>query len=325
MRAQRLRSTAVCGAAVLAGLMPACSQEPASTAVSVDGGGQGVVLLGDHVVAGEGGGTVTIEHAGDPAPPDDEAPVTHAFIGGAGSQLPGLFTRAAGGRIPNPAVWGHCAGGSVTDAADGCPVPPLEAPKRWDGAAYWSTGALLPGESRDVPLADDLPDGDLPLVCAFHPELRVLVRVDGEVATPPPPLPVNQAVKAAAATQGRPGTVTAGVTLDGAFVGRFFPPQITIGRGDAVTWVARGRAPVDVVFNGGDLDLTHTGPGDAQPAGDPTAWAGRGELRSGFLSGDPGAGATAARWRVRFTRPGRYEYASRFGSLWRGVVVVEDR
>ena len=291
----------------------------------VDGGGDGVVMLGDVVVPAEAGGTVEIEHGGAPAPPDDEAPVTHAFVGGAGDQLPPLFSAAGGGRIPNPAVWGPCTGGSVAEADGQCPAPATTDP-RWDGSSYWSTGAMLPGEKREITLAENFPPGESVLVCAIHPQLRVLIRTDGQAdgaGTPGPD--VDAAIAAAEAQQRPPATVSAGALVDGAYVGRFLPAEIRIRAGESVTWVPGGRAPVDVVFNGEELDLLHAEPPDANPTGDPRGWTGEGELGSGFLSGDPEAGAAAVRWRVTFSRPGRYEYASRFGSAWRGAVIVEER
>ena len=313
----------VLAAVLLAG---ACSSEPAGIAVPVDrGGGDGVAVLGDVAVAAAAGSEVTITHAGAPAPEDDEAPVTHAFVGGADQQLPPLFTPAGGGLAPNPAVWGPCAGGSVADAVGQCPEPPTTAPQ-WDGRSYWSTGAMLPGEKRQIRLAGELPEGDLRLVCAIHPKLRVLMRTSGEAPpTSGPDVTAAGAVEAAASQTPAAGTVAAGVEVAGAYVGRFVPSEIRIRAGESVTWVAGGRAPVDVVFNGGDLDLSHTAPADATAIGDAGGWHGRGELRSGFLSADSGAGAVAASWRVRFLRPGRYAYASRFGSAWRGVVIVEER
>lgn len=311
----------VCAVAVAAG----CSSSPASQTVVVDGGSQGVAFLGDRVVAAEPGGVVAIEHGGAPAAQGDEAPMTHAFVGGAGDELPPLFTPAGGGRIPNPAVWGPCTGGDVADAEGPCPVPPAQDP-RWDGRGYWSTGAMLPGERREIALGDDVPAGDLLLVCAIHPQLRVVVRTGAEAQPAAPAGPAVDTVLAAAAAQERPAaTVSAGTVVDGAYVGRFLPAQVRIRAGESVTWIAGGRAPVEVVFNGEELDLLHAQPADAEPAGKPGAWNGKGELRSGFLSDDPRAGAAGARWRVTFSRPGRYQYASRFGAAWRGVVIVEER
>lgn len=307
-------------------LLAGCSSEPAAVAVAVDaGGGDGVALLGDVVVQAEAGDVLTISHDGAPAPEGDEAPVTHAFVGGAEDRLPPLFTPAGGGLTPNAGVWGPCAGGNAADAIGRCPVPPTTSPE-WDGRSYWATGAMLPGEKRELRLAADLPDGDVRLVCAIHPQLRVLVRTEGDVPSPAAAaVTPDAAVTAAHAQPSAPGRVLAGSHVEGAYVGRFVPDEVRIRAGESVTWVAGARAPVDVVFGGGDLDLSHTTPADAAPAGNAAGWNGKGELRSGFLSADRDAGAVGSRWRVTFLRPGRYEYASRFGSAWRGVVIVEER
>ena len=319
--------------AVLLSLVVACTGGDGAVSVAVDGGSDGVVLLDTHAVEVPGGQTLTVVSgavAASPAPEADheDAPVTHAFVGGVGDELPPLFTRTAEGLSPNPGVWGQCRGGPAAAAGAGCPIPPVEGPQAWDGGVYWSTGALLPGESREVPIAPDITAGEYVLVCALHPQLRVNVVVgDGPDAEPPgEPVRVADAVGAAAALAGDlgAGEVLAGAVVDAAYVGRFVPAEIRIAAGETVTWSAQGRAPVDVVFGVEELDLTHTDPSDGVPDGNPEAWDGRGELRSGFLSGDPTAGATAQTWTVTFTRPGRYEYASRFGAGFTGTVVVEE-
>lgn len=120
--------------------------------------------------------------------------------------------------------------------------------------------------------------------------------------------------------------VLAGVPADEADVARFAPETVTVSVGGTVTWRAGARSPVDVVFgvDPRDLSLAHTEPTDANASGDADGWDGRGVVQSGFLSKDPTAGARAQSWSVTFTRPGTYEYRSRFGRSLRGTVVVTD-
>ena len=311
----------------------ACSSgAPAEVAVGIDGGSSQVALLGDVVVAADAGSTVTVRHATEPIA-GHEAPTTHALVTPGDAGPPPLFTHGAGGIVPNPAVWGPCRGGDLAAAAGQCPVPPAEGPDGWDGSSYWALGAMLPGEQRELPLSSDLPDGDHILVCALHPQLRLVVRVGGAApatVSEDPEVRANMAVKRASQVA---GTTDAGVVLGGvqvddvpAYLRAFAPDVIRVTVGDSVTWRAGSRAPVDVVFGTDDeeLSLSHTGPEDGLPAGSATGWDGRGELRSGFLSADPSAGAGAAEWTVTFTRPGTYPYASRFSDEMTGTVVVEE-
>lgn len=318
----------------LASVLLACTGgDGIALSVGVDGGSEGVVLLAAHDLSVAAGDTITVVSGavGASAEADadsEDAHVTHAFVGGVGDSLPPLFAAAAGGLSPNPGVWGQCRGGVAAAAVADCPVPPIEGPVAWDGGTYWSTGALLPGESREVPLSEQIVAGEHVLVCALHPELRVRVIVGNDAQAEPPgePARVATALQAAEdlAADLAPRAVLAGAVVEGAYVGRFVPAQIRIASGESVTWSAQGRAPVDVVFGVDDLDLTHTAPSDGVASGNSQAWDGTGQLRSGFLSGDPAAGATAQTWTVTFTQPGRYEYASRFGAGFTGTVVVEE-
>lgn len=331
---EMLRRFRTAAGVTLAGVLLACTGgDGAAISVGVDGGSEGVILLAAHDVAVAAGDTITVVSGagGASAAPDadhEDAPVTHAFVGGVGDDLPPLFAAAAGGLSPNPGVWGQCRGGVAAAAVANCPVPPIEGPAAWDGGAYWSTGALLPGESREVPISPDIAAGEHLLVCALHPELRVRVIVGDDAQAEPPgePARVAHALQAAEdlAADLPAGEVLAGAVVDGAYVGRFVPAEILIAPGESVTWSAQGRAPVDVVFGVDDLDLTHTAAADGVADGNSQAWDGTGEVRSGFLSGDPAAGATAQTWTVTFTQPGRYEYASRFGAGFTGTVVVEE-
>ena len=307
-------------------LVAACAGDP--PLAKVDGGTPEVALTGDVVVPANGGDVVTITHA---SPPSDGEPVTHAFVGGTRGNLPPIFMPADDGLSPNPGVWGSCRGGDVAAAAQGCPMPPVEGPAAWNGSDYWSTGAILPSESREVPLDDAIPAGDYALVCALHPELRVLVRVDGQATKSSVhdlKVAVNDALVAAdaAASNQQHLEVLAGVTVHDSYVARFVPETVTVPVGGTVTWRAGARTPVDVVFgiDPRDLSLAHTQPTDANASGNADGWGGRGVVQSGFLSKDPNAGVRAQSWSVTFMRPGTYEYGSRFGPSLRGTVVVTD-
>lgn len=317
----------------LVALTGGCSGAPADVTTEIDGGTSQVALLGEVVVPAQPGATVTVRHVTAPTP-GAEAPMTHALVAAPATALPPVFDRGAGGIVPNPAVWGPCRGGDAAEATGQCPVAAAEdAPQAWDGRSYWSLGAMLPGEERELPLDPELADGDHMLVCALHPRLRLVVRV-GDAPTPAARDTQGQVAAAqqradqVAATSGA-RVVTAGVDVDEppAYVSSFTPDVMHVEVGDAVTWRAGARAPVDVVFGADheELSLSHTAPDDGVPAGDPRAWNGRGELRSGFLSADAEAGASAAEWTVTFTRPGTYEYASRFADGMTGTIVVERK
>ena len=296
--------------------------------VDVDGGTFDVAVLGDVVIPVRPGQTVLLRHAGELGP-DGESPITHAFVGPR-DEPPPLFAPQAGGLTPTPVVWGPCHAGDPDEIVAVCPAPSEEA-DRWDGESYWSTGAMVPSETRAIPLADDISQGDHVLTCAFHPDLRLVLRVGGEGS----PLPNGErAVDAARAAvedeaEGSNVVVTAGLEVDGAYVAAFSPRVVRVPVGGSVTWRAGARTPVDVVFGAAadhederSPSLAHTVPTDGVPAGRADAWDGKGELRSGFLSADPAAGATAREWSVTFTGPGTYTYVSRFGSAMIGTVVV---
>ena len=172
--------------------------------------------------------------------------------------------------------------------------------------------------------------GRLPLVCVLHPDLRVLVRVDGP-APQSPARDIEAAIDAALATADvisdqQEFEVVAGVLADGAYVARFVPETMTVPVGGTVTWRAGARTPVDVVFGveSRSLSLAHTEPSDANASGEADGWDGRGVVQSGFLLQDLAAGARAQTWSVTFTSPGTYEYGSRFSPSLRGTVVVTE-
>jgi plastocyanin len=324
---------------VLVLVLAACGERPAATVeVAIDGGTDGVVLLGEHRVAAAPGDVVRIVHA-SPREPGAEAPTSHALV--ADGAEPALFLSGGGGAAPNPAVWGPCRGGPLAPPPADCPLAPVEAAASWDGAAYWSTGALLPGEVAEVPIAADAGDGPFRLVCAIHPALAVVIGDDGGdgaddgaddaddatgVAARAPDDDAAaraRAARAAAEAAATPpaGTVRAGTAVDGALVQRFAPARIEVPVGGTVTWVAGGPAPLDVVLGAAEPSLAHTQPGDALPSAPEGAWDGTGEVRSGYLA------ARAAPWArerftLRFGAPGTYRYTSRFSDGAIGEVVV---
>jgi len=316
--------------AVAVGLLTAACTfgAPEPVEIAIDGGGGQVAVIEPVTVAARAGQTVTVRHAGERAM-GAEAPVTHALVAAPLAALPPLFVDAGAGRIPNAGVWGPCRGGDAADAVGGCPVPPVEGPESWDGSAYWSTGAMVPGETRDIPLAGDIADREYQLVCALHPDLVVTLAVGAgsgaDTVTGAPVVDQDaEALAEQAAADLPPATVLAGVAVDdpSRFVGAFAPQRLEVAVGQSVTWQASARAPVDVVFGEQELSLSHTDPADGLPEGDPDGWDGTGTLRSGFLSADPNAGAEASAWTVTFRRPGEYPYASRFADGMTGTVVV---
>lgn len=326
----RGRLAALVAAAGLAASAVGC--KGGEVAGDIDGGAFDVALLRDLEIAVRPGETVVLRHAGESVA-EAEAPILHAFIGPE-EELPPLFVPQAGGLVPAPAVWNVCRGGAAEETEGVCPMPLAEGPAAWDGRSYWSTGALAPSETRAIPLADDISEGDHILTCALHPTLRVMFRVGGEAASHTAAAAGEvEAARAAVEDDARGShvTVTAGLTVGEAYVAAFSPRIVRVPVGGSVTWRAGARAPVDVVFgisvdqrDRNPLSLVRTVPTDGMPAGAADAWDGRGELRSGFLSADSSAGAAAQEWTVTFTRPGTYAYASRFGDAMVGTVIVEE-
>ena len=333
--------------ALAATVLGACgTPEPAVRVAAVDGGDERVVGLATVQVAARAGEVVQIRNANTGELPEDDetAPgaasgehaadpsVTHLFVAAPPDALPPVFVPQAAGFGPNAGVWGQCRGGDAADAVGTCPIPPVEGPTTWDGTSYWSTGALLPGESADVPLDAAIDEGRYTLVCALHPELRVEVDVDAQApgdgaasaASPAPPeVPPLSAFEDAAPQE--PATVVAGARAEGDAPGtlqRFVPPTISIGVGEEVTWVVEGRDPHDVNLGlERDLELVDSQPEQALPSAPEGGWDGRSEVRSGYLSTDPD-GPAGDRFTVRFTEPGTYPYVCRFHPSMTGVVEV---
>lgn len=280
----------------VAGLAAACTSTERQ--LDVDGGASDVVVLGDVIVGVRPGQRVILRHAGKASP--------HAFVGGGDESRP-LFARQAGGLVPNPTVWG--ASGDAT----------------WNGRSRVSTGAIRPGELKEITLADDIAKGEHVLSCALHSSLRIVLRVDGnDGPTPPDPDGVVATARSDVEDEAA-GTrvfVIAGLSRNTAYVAAFSPRIAQIPVGGSVTWRASVRTPVDVVF-GAQPSLETTVPPDGLPIGNADAWDGTGILRSGFLSAGTDTGAVAQQWTVTFTKPGTYRYASRFGTDMTGTIVVQ--
>lgn len=304
-------------------LSAACSSDEEPVVATIANPSAVLVPDQDVRVAVAAGGEVTVRFADIEGVGDSEAPIQHAFVSAA--DVPPLFTADRGGLIPNPGVWGACRGGTVADAVGTCPLPPIEAPQRWDGRMYWSTGAMVGGEERSLPLATDIEPGTYAFVCALHPSVRVLIGVTGpDGATPPAPATAPAEERHTKSPPRVPATVQAGTTGGDAFHYAFAPATTQVEVGDVVTWIATSRTPVDVVFPEGDeeVSLTHTEPADGLPAGPADAYTGEGAVRSGFLSSDLQTGAAATSFSVRFLAPGTYRYVSRFADDMTGTVVV---
>lgn len=294
---------------------------PATREVTVDHGTADVVDLRPVSVEAEAGDSVVIRSANPGLGGDDESPVHHLFTSAPGDALPPLFTPAGGGLVPNPGVWGLCRGGAAEGASAGCPVPPIEGPTAYDGAAYFSLGALLPGERRELPLAEDLPPGTYRFTCAIHPELHVDVQVvpDPEPERELEPLDPASAVKAAhqqAPSAGATVVVVLGPqTQDpAAEVLDSLPRLVEIPIGGTVLWRVQHRSPHTVELGvPAAPHLADTAPADTVPiVPRDRRWDGAGQVRSGILSTDPSVARTE--FGLTFTKAGVYRAYDRFHS-----------
>lgn len=291
--------------------------------VGIDiGGTSGVVMLAPGAVEAAPGDVVRIEHGGMQT--RGEAAVVHGLVAAPVDELPPLFVPAAGGAVPNGGVWGECRGGRPQDASFGCPVLPIDGPRTWDGRAYWATGAMTPGEHRDVPLSTRIHSGSYTFVCAFHPRIRVVVRVT-EDPEPVPSLPVPNPGEAITSVPAAPGgAVLAGFETSDSSVNAFSPAVTHVKVGREVTWKVSGRDPHDVVFSAVQRDLLDSPPAQAAPSAPDGPWDGIGDVWSGFMSTDPSApGGTS--FSLGFGEPGRYRYFCTFHPDMRGVVVARAR
>ena len=294
---------------------------PVTREVVLDHGTAGVVDLRPVTVQAAAGDRVVIRSANPGLGGDDESPVHHLFTSAPADSQPPLFTPSGGGLIPNPGAWGLCRGGTPGAAADGCPVPPIEGPSAYDGAAYFSLGALLPGEQRELPLADDLAPGTYRFICAIHPQLHVDVHVvpDPEPVTELAPLDPQLAVDAAeqqAPSAGKTAVVLLGPQTEdpAAEVLESLPQVVRIPVGGTVLWRVQDRSPHTVELGVGEAPhLADTAPADTIPVVPRgRRWNGSGQVRSGILSTDPSAAGTE--FSLTFTRPGEYRAYDRFHS-----------
>lgn len=313
----------------------ACTQVPeeAGTAapasesrreVLVDRGSTDVVDLRPAKVQAAPGDVVILRSGNPGRGPGDESPVHHLFTTAPQDALPPLFVPAGQGVLPNPGVWGLCRGGDAANAGTGCPIPPIDGPREYDGHSYFSLGALLPGEQRELPLSKDLPAGNYRLTCAVHPHLHVDVEVVREPASAElrPAMDAAQAGAQAADLAARHAAHTDGgeaVVLlapqPGQPAGEVLqavPAQVQIPVGGTVLWRNANRAPHTVELGIPEPPhLTHTGPADTVPTVPADGrWNGDGQVRSGVLSTDSGVGRTE--FRLTFTKPGLYVAYDRF-------------
>ena len=296
----------------------ACTRAPAERVVEIDGGTQRTAWIGPVTVQARAGETVVVTNANS-----GEASPSHALVAAsADGQVPPLFVGLGGGGVaPNPGLWGECHGGEASAARGNCPIPTIEGPAAWDGRAYWSTGQILPGEQRRVPLDPAIDEGRYSFYCAFHPTLAVHIEVVSEpVELEPAPERAEPAVRGLIA----PGRVSAGFHLGRplAEVFVFRPSETVIARGETVTWRVDLPSPHTVELGAIEsVDLLDTVPPFTVPNAPRTGWNGRDEVHSGYLSTDPSAPGGRS-FTLRFNRAGVYEYVCRFHSQMRGIVRV---
>lgn len=322
--------TLVATAAVI--VTTACIQGPGGTVtgeatqrpVVLDLGTTDVVDLRPVTVQAAPGDVVVLRSGNPGRGPDDESPVHHLLTSAPSAATPPLFIPAGAGMAPNPGVWGLCRGGKAADAANGCPTPPVEGPSRYDGHSYFSLGALLAGEQRELPLSEDLDQGTYRFTCAVHPHLHVDIEVVNDPA-PPPPRSVLDASSAVAQAENLVAEHAGHQDVDAAIVLlapqpdnppaevlRAVPAEVQVPVGGTVVWRNPSHAPHTVELGIDEAPhLTHTAPFDTipvLPAGG--RWNGEGQIRSGILSADPTVGRSELR--LTFTRPGVYVAYDRF-------------
>ena len=294
---------------------------PVTREVVLDHGTADVVDLRPVTVQAAAGDRVVMRSANPGLGGDDESPVHHLFTSASADAQPPLFTTSGGGLIPNPGAWGLCRGGAPEAAAVGCPVPPIDGPSAYDGAAYFSLGALLPGEQRELPLADDLAPGTYRFICVIHPQLYVDVQVvpDPEPATEQDPLDPESAIEAArqqAPSAGETAVVLLGPQTEdpAAEVLESLPQVVRIPVGGSVVWRVQDRSPHTVELGVQEAPhLADTAPADTVPiVPRDRRWDGSGQVRSGILSTDPSAAGTE--FSLTFTRAGQYRAYDRFHS-----------
>ena len=298
--------------------------------VVVDRGTADLVDLRSVTVQAEPGDVVMLRSANPGRGQDDESPVHHLFTSAAaGAATPPLFTAVGTGLMPNAGVWGLCRGGSASDATAGCPLPAIEGPSAYDGKAYFSLGALLPGDLRELPLADDLAPGTYRFTCAIHPGLHVDVQVVSDPVPAEALSPLDAADATRAARERVRETAGAALVVLGPHAGNppaellaAVPAVVRIPVGGTVVWRVEAQSPHTVELGlPGAPNLADTAPADTVPqAPDGGRWDGRGVVRSGILSTDPSA--ASSEFQVTFTRPGRYQAFDRFHAGIATVVQV---
>lgn len=332
-------------------LMAACSSaDPEAPvvvddaiAVGIDGGTETVLAVADVVVRARPGDTVRITSANrgvveeidighsaeeDADDGDDHghgggATVVHSLVSAPTDALPPIFVSTDTSAAPNAAVWGPCRGGDPAAAVGSCPVIPIDGPTTWDGEAYWSTGAMLPTESREVPLAADIAPGTYSLICVFHPELAVHIEVTDEGPAPEPvDAPQPGTVESVTDGEPDPGHIVVAPGDERTRLNRFWPATTTVAAGETVTWTTEARTPHDVVL-GADTppELLHASPEEAVADAPDGPWDGQTTIRSGYLTTDPD-GPVGTTFAVTFAQPGTYKYYCRFHPLMTGTVVV---
>lgn len=287
--------------------------------VLVDRGTADVVDLRSVVVQARPGDVVVLRSGNPGRGRDDESPVHHLFTSAPADAPPPLFVTAGSGHLPNPGAWGLCRGGDAAAATTNCPVPPLEGLDAYDGKSYFSHGGLLPGETRELPLAENLPLGTYQFACAIHPGMHVDIEVVDEPVAADAASPLDTQTAFAGLEMLGPSpagdaVVVLGPTPRGveAEVLTALPDTVHIPAGGRVTWRVGGRSPhtVELGINHPPhlADTTAEDTTPVVPAG--RRWDGTGVVRSGVLSTDPSVRRTS--FSVVFTEPGIYRAFDRF-------------
>lgn len=297
---------------------PAADDGPTRRDVLLDQGSADVVDLRPVTVQARPGDVVVMRSGNPGQGEDDESPVHHLFTSAPATAPPPLFVAAGRGHLPNPGAWGICRGGDPAHATAGCPIPPVEGPSAYDGRSYFSLGALLPGETRELPLAVDVPLGTYRFTCAVHPDTYVDVEVVEKPTAVPalPPAEVAaarpQVVRDSTSRLGRSVVVLGPQSAGQAEVLAAVPGSVHVPVGGTVTWRVDGRSPHTVEL-GLDhpphlADTTAADTAPAVPRG--RGWDGVGTVQSGVLSADPSVDRTT--FSLVFTRRGTYRAYDRF-------------
>jgi plastocyanin len=227
-----------------------------------------------------------------------------------------------------PLAWAQCVApqglpAGTTECPDGSrtafpPTGTVITLPAFTGKGYYNSGIFDGGQAVEVPIAEDISPGSYTFVCYLHPttmDLEVDVVPEDQPTQTQADLDLEStrqvevdvgdglaAERSAALAARPPGTVQAGSEQGKAVVMRFFPVQITVPVGSAVTWINNGSDPHVVAFG------RAVGPHDAQNFAQPSLASGS-EYTGGFaISGAIGAGAPSQVYALRFPKPGRYAY-----------------